>query len=122
MRNIITLAVTVVMTATANAAMWRCEFSATQSCSKTGCERMVPSVYVDLDLVAGTYSRCDRNRCDHFTARPSASGPFVNFDIPVAGAMAKVTRDGSALTEIVTIGHTAYLSFGTCQAPLQGPR
>lgn len=77
---------------------------------------MIPSVYVDLDLVAGTYSRCDRSRCDHFTARTTGSGPYVNFDIPGAGAMAKVTRDGSALTEIVTIGHTAYLSFGACRA------
>ena len=116
MRTIVAFAATVLMIAPANAAMWRCEFAATQSCSIAGCQRISPSVYVDLDLVAGTYSRCDRSRCDHFTARVSGSGQFVNFDIPGAGATAKVTRDGSALTEILTIGHTAYLSFGACQS------
>jgi len=110
------IAATLAMTATANASLWRCEFATAQTCTIAGCQRINPSAYVDLDLVAGTYSRCDRNRCNHFTAHVSDGGQFVNFDIPGAGAFAKVTRDGSGLTEIITAGHTAYLSFGACQA------
>ena len=89
MRAIVALLAMVTTIAAADAAMWRFEFAATHSCSVDGCKRMTPSVYVDLDLVAETYSRCDQRRCDHFTARPSGSGQFVNFDIPGAGAMAK---------------------------------
>jgi hypothetical protein len=74
-----------------------------------------PSVYVTLDPVAGTYSRCDRARCDHFTARANDSGRHVDIQIPSVGAIAKMTRDGSVLTEIVTAGNDVYLSFGTCR-------
>jgi hypothetical protein len=114
-RAIWALAFLFLTTAAAGAASWQCEFSTTQYCSVNRCERMVPSVYVTLDPVAGTYSRCDRNRCDHFTARASDSGRHVDIQIPSVGAIAKMTRDGSALTEIVTAGNDVYLSFGACR-------
>jgi hypothetical protein len=115
MRLVSALVFLVLITADAVAASWQCEFSTTQYCSLNRCERMVPSVYVTLDTVAGTYSRCDRSRCDHFTARASDGGRHVDIQIPSVGAMAKMTRDGSALTEIVTAGNDFYLSFGACR-------
>jgi hypothetical protein len=115
MRTISTLAFLFLMSAAAGAAAWQCEFSSTQYCSVKSCERMVPSVYVTLDPVAGTYSRCDRARCDHFTARANDTGRYVDIQIPSVGAIAKMTRDGSVLTEIVTAGNDVYLSFGTCR-------
>lgn len=115
MRTIATLAFVFLIIAEARAAALQCEFAATQYCSVDRCERMTPSVYVTLDPVAGTYSRCDRRRCDHFTARASDSGQFVDITIPSVGAMAKLKRDGSTLTEIVTAGNDVYLSFGACR-------
>ena len=112
MRAVTTLAFVVLTTAAAGAASWQCEFSTTQYCSVNRCERKVPSVYVTLDPVAGTYSRCDRSRCDHFTARANDSGQHVDIQIPSVGAIAKMTRNGSALTEIVTAGNDVRLSFG----------
>jgi hypothetical protein len=116
MRAILSFAFFCFIAADASAAAWQCEFSSTQYCSTRGCERMIPSVYVTMDPVAGTYSRCDRSRCDHFTARATDSGRLFTVEIPSVGAIAKVTRDGSSLTEIVTAGNDVYLSFGACRA------
>lgn len=116
MRAISSVIILLMTVLDAAAAGWQCELSSTQYCSARGCERMIPSVYVTLDPVAGTYSRCDRNRCDHFTARANDAGQTINIEIPSIGATAKVARDGAALTEVVTMGNDVYLSFGACRA------
>lgn len=70
---------------------------------------------VRIDAYARIYSRCDAEGCDDLNATFSSSGEFIVIDVPARGMVAKMAKDGSAFTEVVTIATDVLVSFGSCR-------
>ena len=66
-----------------------------------------------IDRETGTYSRCDQQGCDTYTATFVLSGDFTVIEIPGRSILAKLSVL-DVFTEIVTLGNDVYLSFGSC--------
>lgn len=99
----------------ASAQTVRCEIRTKHQCDAQGCQNVSPSVWDILDLKSRSIARCDSKRCDAYLAQFSTSGNYVNISVPDRGFSAKMSSDGSAFTEIATLGTTVLVSFGSCR-------
>lgn len=87
-------------------------------CDRTSCEKDSPSVWVELDRRAKTFSRCDVKGCDTYKGNFETAGVFTNIQgVTPMGTMIKVLGDRKYI-EVATIGLSSLISNGTCVAPL----
>jgi hypothetical protein len=80
------------------------------------CRRIPPATWAELNLIARTYARCDKNGCDRYAAQTSKNGVFTNIAVPERGAMARIRSDNAAFMEVVTLAQQVYVGFGKCAA------
>lgn len=93
---------------------YQCAFSVKQMCTETGCTPVKPSVWVKLDDVAQTYSRCDAQGCDDHQAAFRHRGATHTVEIPGAGTFLKFMDSGEA-SEVVSQITMVYVSHGRCE-------
>jgi hypothetical protein len=92
-----------------------CTIDQKYSCAPSGCEAAGISVHNVLDLDRRTIARCDQKGCDEYPMNASRSGIFIVIDVPGRGMLAKLSADGNSSVEVVTLGTSAVVSFGTCR-------
>ena len=86
------------------------------SCDRTSCEQDNPSVWVELDRRAKTFSRSDVKGCDSYKADFETAGAFTNIQgVSPMGTMIKVLGDRKYI-EVATIGLSSLISSGVCVA------
>ena len=93
----------------------RCDISTKYACNRDGCTPNARTVWNLVDVDRSQYSRCDGKGCDEFQMVQSASGIFVNIDVPGRGVLAKMSRDGSLFVEVTTLADNVLVSFGACR-------
>lgn len=93
----------------------KCAIKVKYVCEASGCNPVPAKVWSVVDITAKTYARCDAKGCDTYGAKLSTSGAFLNIDIPDRGVIAKMSSDGSSFHEVATLGHSIFVSFGSCK-------
>jgi len=85
-----------------------------QFCTAEGCEEMSAQVFVLVDEVNQTYSRCDNQPCDTYDSTFGSSGIYTVINpLPPNHGEVKLSQDGS-YTETVSLGDDYYISRGKC--------
>ena len=93
-----------------------CTITEKMQCAQgQGCQPAENTIVVRIDMERQIYSRCDAKGCDDREAQFSKSGEFINIAMHGTGMLAKLNFDGSSFTEVVTLGTTVLLSFGSCR-------
>jgi len=106
--------VILMLTATSgNAEPIRCNISQKFKCSVAGCKDNQLDIWNLVNLKSNKFSRCDRNGCDHYDMIASRSGLFIILDVPGRGMLAKIRPDDESYLEIVTVGMSALISYGS---------
>ena len=92
-----------------------CEIAHKSICENDGTCKSTPiGIWNEIDFARGTFARCDRNGCDRYPMLTEQSGLYTNVIIR-PGMMAKYNHNKSDYLEIVTLGTTSYISFGSCK-------
>ena len=83
-------------------------------CDRTSCEQDNPSVWLELDRRAKTFSRCDTKGCDTHKGEFESAGAFTNIqgESPM-GTIIKVLGDRKYI-EIATLNLGSFISSGVC--------
>lgn len=102
-------------TLAANHSAYVCTTSEKYVCSMgTGCLVGVPGSWANVDVVAGTYDRCDsKGPCDSYRATFTPSGQVLNVEVPGKGAFLKMLPGGS-FSEVASQGTILIVSYGYC--------
>jgi hypothetical protein len=99
----------------AHAKVWRCDFSVKYVCDPAECKLVKPTVWNFVDFGKMTISRCDGQGCDHYPMIVDPKGVFVNIIVPGKSMSAKMTLNASEYFEVVSLGMTVFLGFGSCK-------
>jgi hypothetical protein len=94
-------------------ARWTCPTARRFVCGPEGCDEAPPVITIAIDFAAGTYARCDSSGCGSDPLVPTPSGIFTIIS-PTGGTFFKALNDGSAFTEVATLGLTAHTTYGQC--------
>jgi hypothetical protein len=116
MRSLLVCAVVLAVTPSSHAAELKCEIRQKFFCEESGCSTTPAKVWNLVDMSNKTYARCDSMGCDKYPAQFSASGIFINIDVPGRGLTAKISAD--SFHEIATLGHAIYVKLRIMQAQL----
>ena len=93
-----------------------CTITEKMQCAQgQGCQQVENQIVIRFDGERQVYSRCDAKGCDDLKAQFSGSGGFINIDVLGRGILAKLSRDGSTFTEVVTLANFVLVSFGSCR-------
>jgi hypothetical protein len=111
---VVSVAVVSVLVSPVVAAPLRCDISTKYACNRDGCRPDARTIWNLVDVDRSRYSRCDSKGCDDLQMVQSASGIFLNIDVPGKGMLAKMSRDGSSFIEVVTLADYVLISFGSC--------
>jgi hypothetical protein len=115
LRKIMVVFALFLMVIPANSAELKCEFGSRFWCDSGGCKTSKSKVWNLIDVERSRLSRCDNNGCDHYPIISDPSGLFVNIIVPGRSMFVKLTRDASEYAEMVTMGMSFQLSFGSCK-------
>ena len=101
---------------TASPGTYRCTFDQRETCSPdTGCEAVAPSTWVEVNLEAQTYARCDAKGCDPYDAVVTRSGIWRIVEVPGHATFAKIADDG-LIVDVASLNRTVLVSYGKCEA------
>ena len=103
----------------------KCAIQQTDVCEAGGCKSLPANVWHLVDATRGTYARCDASRCNKYSAQFSQFGAYTNIGVTEMGWSAKMTVNGSRFHEVATLGHTIFVSLGSCKPnaeAMTGPR
>lgn len=93
---------------------WYCSPTVKFYCERKGCKNIQPTVWVTLDFSTQSYGRCDKQGCDQYSMTSSVSGIYI-LAVAQGGTILKMMNDGSEFVEVVSLGTTTYISFGSCE-------
>lgn len=99
----------------AHAKAWRCDFSVKYACDEAECKLVKPTIWNLIDFGKTTISRCDGQGCDHYPMIVDPKGVFVNIIVPGKSMSAKMSLNASEYFEVVSLGMTVFLGFGSCK-------
>jgi hypothetical protein len=70
-------------------------------------------MWVQLDLAAGQYERCDAKGCDSYRVTPQHGGIYTHLN-PTPSTFLKVLNDGSDFVDVASLGTSVLISYGRC--------
>ncbi|MEJ2121955.1 MAG: hypothetical protein P8Z76_14870 [Alphaproteobacteria bacterium] len=115
MRLLAVMFIALVATMPAHAAAMRCDMSKKFACTAGGCRDNAITGWNVVDFKTNRFSRCDRKGCDHYPMTVKRSGLFLNIEIPGRAMFAKMSVDGSKYLEVVSLGTSVLVSYGSCK-------
>ncbi len=83
-------------------------------CSKTSCTKSEPVVYLVLNRLNKTFSRCDKKSCDTYDAVFGSGGIYTNIQANNPSGMMIKVLGNREYTEMVTTGLNTILQNGNC--------
>ena len=92
-----------------------CKFASAQICSENQCQEGAREISVSWNPDSGEYRRCDKNGCDSYQPKVSASDTYTVLSFPENGMMAKISERGDIL-EVASLMTTAFVKHGQCTA------
>ena len=94
---------------------WTCLPDTRYVCGAEGCAAAPALVSVVIDLAANTYARCDAQGCDTYKIEGAVQAGAFSHLLVMPGLIFKAANDGSAYTEIATLGLVSHVNHGRCE-------
>lgn len=79
------------------AVRWVCPTFVKEVCTADGCESVTPTITIEIDFHASTYSRCDTRGCDTFRLAPPGASGIYTILAPARGTFFKALSDKRGL-------------------------